>query len=157
MATLVTLKEFSPNELFLDNDETKRILEFFFENQKNTIKDLIISDRIRGFAQGLLVEAIDASYAMGFIEALFKATTNPRNGAGKIIKKFAKSAFKHWFKHATASDLLNVKIYETVRLQLSINFGRHFIALRSGLVKNGKIAAFVAYEENSTLANIIWG
>ena len=89
---MVTLKEFSPGELLLDDNETKRILEFFFENQANAIRDLKINNRIRSFAQGLLVEAIDASYAMGFIEALFKATANPVNGAGKIIKKFGKAA-----------------------------------------------------------------
>jgi len=101
------------------------------------------------------VKAIDASCAMSFVAALFEATANPSNGASKVIKKFGKTAFKHWFKPASGNDLISVKIYETVRKQLSFNFGRHFTAMMSGLVQNGKFSAFVAYEDNALIPNIV--
>jgi len=104
----------------------------------------------------LLVEAIYASYAMGFVAAIFKATVDPTKGVGSVIKSFGKAAFKHWFHHAAANDLLDIKIYETVRRQLSLNFGRHFIAMRSGLVQNGKFSVFIAYESQNLISSEIW-
>src|SRR5690625_6875504 len=74
------------------------------------------------FAQGLLVEAIDASYKMGYVEAIARASANPMWGATKTIKSFGKRAFQHWFKHATASSLQDIRIYETVRRTLSWHY-----------------------------------
>lgn len=42
----------------------------------------------------------------------------------RLIREFAKEASLHWFEHATAQDLLTVKIYGTVRKVISLNFGR---------------------------------
>ena len=63
------------------------------------------------------LEAVDASYALGFIHALFGGVFNPGAGAKKVFMKFARKALKHWFKHASAKDLMNIKIYDIVRRQ----------------------------------------
>lgn len=63
---------------------------------------------------------IDASYALGYVDALVQGLVSaitPIDRARPIrrfIREFAKEASLHWFEHATAQDLLTVKIYETV-------------------------------------------
>ncbi|MBI3561650.1 MAG: hypothetical protein HY080_08050 [Gammaproteobacteria bacterium] len=48
---------------------------------------------MREFAQGLLVEAIDASYAMGFVEIIFRgAYFKPGKSATSFLKTFARKA-----------------------------------------------------------------
>ncbi|MCF6338840.1 MAG: hypothetical protein L3J84_12965 [Gammaproteobacteria bacterium] len=49
-----------------------------------------MSDSLREFAQGLLVEAIDASYAIGYIHGLFRSVKSPVKGALKILKLWKK-------------------------------------------------------------------
>jgi len=136
MANLVTLKTFTSSELIFDTDETKAILKFFFKSQHNLINTLNVTDNIRSFAQALLIEAIDATYAMGFVEAIFKSSSNPGAGIKKLLKKFTKKATEHWFKHASEKDLLNIEVYEIIRSRISLNFGRYLIMLASGLASN---------------------
>jgi len=157
MASQVFLKEFSKNELIFDDGETRDILRFFFKSETGSIEKMVINDRIRGFAQGLLVEAVDASYAMGFVEALFRATSNPGAGVKKVLSKFGKKALKHWFKHATARDLMQIKIYEIVRRQLELNFKTTFIMIVNGIAKVGKFSAMLAYDANVSNENRVWG
>lgn len=146
MANLVTLRKFTSSELLFDDEETRQILKFFFNNQQQTVNQLTINDKVREFAQGLLVEAVDASYAMGFIEALFKASANPSAGTKQVLTKFANKAAKHWFKHASADNLLKVEIYEIVRSRIALNFGRYLAMLASGIAKKEtSFTAMVAY------------
>lgn len=107
----VMLKQFSHSELILSEEETKEVLKFIFKGfvGEGKIDNLRITDTVRGFAQGLLIEAIDASYALGFVEEIFTASANPTAGAKKVLKSFGKKALKHWFKHATAENLMEVK------------------------------------------------
>ncbi|MCI0507319.1 MAG: hypothetical protein L0Z73_14580 [Gammaproteobacteria bacterium] len=136
----VSLKKFNAAELIFDDNETREILKFIFkgyvgDTQTNSMR---VTDTVRGFAQGLLVEAIDSSYAIGYIEAIFMASVNPAAGTTKILKKFGKKAVRHWFKHATEKDLLNAKIYEIVRKALARNFATDMLMMISGQAKAGK-------------------
>lgn len=115
MGTTIHLKQFNDSELIFDDQETIEILKFIFKSKRDIVETMNVDRELREFAQGLLVEAIDASYAMGFIEALVRSLVSPRPGVRSIIKKFGKKASKHWFKHATAGDLRNIEIYEIVR------------------------------------------
>lgn len=83
MGRYVYLREFKKDELIFDEAETVIVLKFIFKNSHALIDRLIINDRVRGFAQGLLLEAVDASFALGFVEALFHATANPGSGVKK--------------------------------------------------------------------------
>jgi hypothetical protein len=145
----VGLREFESHELLFDGEETKTILKFLFKGAvgESQIDSLQVTDRVRGFTQGLLVEAVDASYAMGYVEALFRASANPTAGAAKVLKSFGKKALKHWFKHATADDLRNIKIYESVRLRLAINFKSIMLMFISGIaMKDKKFIVVVDYD-----------
>ena len=86
---------------------------------------------------------------------------NPGAGVKKILTKFGKKAFKHWFKHATAKDLIQIKIYDRVREQLEVNFTAPLIMFSNGTALNKvKSSAFVAYEfksNNSRIRPMAWG
>jgi hypothetical protein len=121
---MANLKRFSQAQLQLDRPQAFRVLKFFFgDDVRLTASDLTVDDMI--FAQGLLVEAIDASYEMGFVQVVFDSfyAKVPRGSEiGDLIKDFVKDAAKHWFEHATEKDLLEAKIYDSVRTQLRANF-----------------------------------
>ena len=131
----VHLKKFTPNELIFNEEETVAILKFIFKNQHSNIDLLNVTDSVREFAQALLVEAIDSSYNLGFIDALFRSVTNPRVGTKKVLTKFGRKALRHWFKHTNAQDLMSIKIYDRVREQLELKFGRVLILHVNGVAK----------------------
>lgn len=123
MASFKQLQAFGSDELLLAHDEALAVLRFIFEPADHEVIDsLPRSEFIRSFAQGLLVEAIDASYAMGHVEALLRSLARPSGGVLAIIKRFGHNAARHWFKHATSSDLLDARIYEVVRRELARRF-----------------------------------
>ncbi len=84
----VTLRPFAENELIFDETETKDILKFFFLHLRERIDTVSMTTELRNFAQGLLVEAIDATYALGYLEILFRASYNRR-------KRNVESAFEN--------------------------------------------------------------
>jgi hypothetical protein len=148
MENYKTLRQFSEAELLLSEDEARTVLKFIFKpTDHKLITSLPMDNRLIGFAQGLLLEAIDASYSVGFIEAIFRSSSNPTKGAIAVIKKFGKKATKHWFKHATATDLQDVKIYDFVRNRLAVGF-RSQLAMfltSSDASKNSGFAQFIDY------------
>jgi len=46
-------------------------LKFFFQADRQQIESIQIANELRNLAQGLLVAAVDASYAMGWIDLTF--------------------------------------------------------------------------------------
>jgi hypothetical protein len=153
MKKTVHLKQFSEDQIILSEDEAKMVLKFFWPGKSEEIDNATLSERTIGFAQGLLVEAIDTSYAYGYVEALFDvivsvilpSKSNDR-AAMRIIKKFAKKASTHWFKHATANDLMHVKIYDAVRNHIANAFGPQLYNYLHDLASNGHCIAFIGYE-----------
>jgi hypothetical protein len=131
------LIKFQPGELRFNLAQTYQILHFFFPTTQFTQDQ--IDEQYRPFAQGLLVEAIDASYEMGYVEILFRKFLVPTpagfSSLRGLIKSFVKSASKHWFKnldrhHKTLDD---ATIYESVRATVSNNFVSVFrIGLQTG-------------------------
>lgn len=158
MAKFKRLRKFKKEELLFDEEETRIILKFIFEQADHgVIKSLNVNDEVRGFAQGLLVEAIDATYTVGFVGALFRSIANPTKGAIKILKSFAKKAAKHWFKHATVHDLLDVDVYEFVRLEIARRFRTHLRILASTASLEKQPGAFLAYNKPSNGPAKAWG
>jgi hypothetical protein len=118
----VLLRNFKTSELIFDENETEDILKFFFKHDQGFIDGITIDDRIRDFAQAILIEAIDASYAIGYVKIIFDIFyMQPPKPIKKILIKLAKKASMHWFKHARATDLHNIKIYEMVRSKVADN------------------------------------
>jgi len=96
MAGYKQLLTFRKEDLFFNEEETRTILKFIFTpTDYGIIDSLNINNHVKGFAQGLLIEAIDASYAIGFVEAIFRSTSNPTKGAMQILKTFGRKAEKH--------------------------------------------------------------
>ena len=147
MNSYTQLRQFTSAELLFNDEETRMVLKFIFNPVDHALIDsLPMSDSLKGFAQGLLVEAIDASYAVGYVAKIFESTANPVKGVVNILKSFGKKAAKHWFKHASVHDLQSVKIYDFVRDEIVRRF-RHPLQinfLASNKV-NGQSGAFIAY------------
>jgi len=124
MQASVRLKRFPPSEIIITQDEAKEVYEFFFKESQEVITAISEKEKWENlhieFAQALLVEGLDRSYDMGFVEILFKSFTDRKgaiNSTKKILKKFGKKSFKHWFDHANEDDLWdNPEIYESVRV-----------------------------------------
>jgi hypothetical protein len=120
----VELKRFNRTELMLTNEQAWRVLRFFWPDTSILPGDLTDDDC--SFAQALLVEGIDSSYHMGFVNHLFSSfymkVPTSFSSIRDMVKGFAKVALKHWFRHATGADLKDPKIYESVRATLARNF-----------------------------------
>jgi len=84
-----------------------------------------VDGEVRKFGQGLLIAAIDSSYAMGFVHILFDVLRNGRPGFAGLKtmgRKLAARYVAHWWKHTRPDDLMHVQIYEAVRGKLADNF-----------------------------------
>ncbi len=131
---MADLKRFSPTEIVLSNHEAWVVLKFFWPDCRLAESDLAPEDV--GFAQGLLLEAIDASYAMGYVDIIFNTFYGKVPGSfvdvKNLIKDFAKEAGKHWFKHLGTKSLDNAEIYEMVRRALARNFRSVLVMRQEG-------------------------
>jgi hypothetical protein len=119
----VSLRHFSADELIFDQQECFAILRFFFIDVGIQAASLTVRDR--SFAQALLVEAVDASYRMGFVEIVFDTffgkTPVSMAAVRKLAQRFLRQTAEHWFRHATRDNLSDPKIYESVRATLARN------------------------------------
>jgi hypothetical protein len=121
------LLNFTEAELIFDEQETKEILKFFFQADRQQIESTQITNGLRNLALGLLVAAVDASYAMGWVELTFRWAVNPGAGLKKALQKLGLRAARHWFRHLKhGQSLTDAKIYERVRDKLAQNFRSHF-------------------------------
>lgn len=122
MAT--TLRNFSQDEILITKNEAWSILRFFWPNHRIQEAEITYGDM--NFAQGLLVEAIDASYKMGFVEIIFNNAFLKVPGSfsdvKKMIKKIAKESTKHWYKNIGKNKLDDATIYIIVRDRIALNF-----------------------------------
>ena len=152
------LRQFKPEELLFNVEETRIVLKFIFKPTDYTLIDsLPMSDALREFAQGLLVEAIDASYAIGFVEALIRSTANPAKDALQLLKSFGRKASKLWFKHATVHDLMNVKVYQFVLDVLAESFRKPLqIDYVAGARPNNALGAFLTYQKPAHRVLTAW-
>jgi len=121
-----SLRHFSPSELVLSPDDALAVLRFFWPDM-----DLSglggVTDSDRDFAQGLLLEAVDASCTMEITESIFtKFYLKVPKSFGSILKSAADIAVKaiknRWLGKCKKIDPAKVKIYESVRKTLARNF-----------------------------------
>jgi len=119
------LRHFSPDEILISNDDAQLVLKFYFGDQVPNSDQLTRSDV--AFAQALLLEGIDKSYAMGYVhivyDCFYMKIPGSFDSVKDAVKEFAKKAAKHWFDHASGKDLANPRIYSSVRVMISNNFG----------------------------------
>ncbi|MBO9646936.1 MAG: hypothetical protein J7605_00380 [Variovorax sp.] len=133
--TFSTLPILEEAELIFDASETRTILSFFWPERSGDIANLSIGTGGRRFAQQLLIVAVDASYAMGFVDILANAFVVRRPSApmSMVIKKLARGYAKHWWKHATRKNLEDAAIYNSVRLAVARNFGSELEMFLGGI------------------------
>ena len=115
------LKHFSPGEIVITREQASRILKYFFPDCPLPAGQL--TDEDVSYAQALLIEAVDASTDMGYVQILFDKAFMKVPTAFSIIKDIAKAVAqrgaKNWFRHATGKDLSDPQIYETVHSTIS--------------------------------------
>ncbi|MFN3882355.1 MAG: hypothetical protein ACK4L8_13110 [Nitrincola lacisaponensis] len=152
------LRQFKQDELLFDEDETRIILKFIFKPVDHELIDsLPMSDSLRGFTQGLLLEAIDASYAVGYVRGIFESAANPQKGAIEIIKSFGRKASRHWFKNASVHDLQNVKIYNFIIDEIAARFRVVLMDFLAVIEINKSLGAFLSYKVPSQGIVRRWG
>jgi hypothetical protein len=122
-----SLKHFSPSDIKLTNDQAAQVFKFFWSDIPPTpLLPSSLTPGEVGFAQALLVEAIDASYSMGFVQhiydAFFMKVPEDFDSIRDMVKDFLKECAKDWFEHAQGIDFDHPKIYQSVRVNLSRNF-----------------------------------
>lgn len=158
MRRFTILRQFEKDELLINEDETRIILKFIFAHlPESTIETLPMSDELRGFTQALLLTAIDATYSIGFVEGIFRTTANPSKGALKIIKGFARRSARHWFRHASANDLTDVKIYEFVRDEIARRFRTQLMEVSTSQINMNCCGAFVQFVRPVNGLLKVWG
>lgn len=149
---LITVPDIRDADLIYNEDETRRILRFFWPWLASQFDDLSIANDVRRFAQTMLIAAVDGSYAMGYVAGLWDllshALTHPNASVLDLVKRLARNYVKLWWRHATKQDLENPRIYETVRNAVAYgNAGlvQDIIAGKlSALKRGGTTLAFVA-------------
>jgi hypothetical protein len=118
---MVALRHFSPAEVVITREQAARILRFFFPGQPPTPSELTNEDI--SYAQALLIEAVDASTEMGYVQILydkaFMKVPTDLSFIKDIAKALVKQAGKNWFRHATGKDLSDPTIYEAIRKTIS--------------------------------------
>ena len=117
---LIAVPDFSDEDLVFDEDETKRILMFFWPSRRNQISTMTINNEARRLAQTALVAGIDGTYAMGYMKIVLQTVLQPGNGIKAFGQKLAKRFVKHWWKHAKENDLREAKVAENVRVSVAL-------------------------------------
>ncbi len=124
------LPKFTPNEIVVSRADAARIYRFFWPWSKLGPGDM--TDKDLAYTQGLLVEAIDASYKIGFVEILFRASARPAmtpDDVVRMIRTIVKRSARHWFRNRGDKSLDDARIYEMVRSFVAYRFKPEF-ALR---------------------------
>jgi hypothetical protein len=116
-----TLRRFKKSEIALSPLESWQVLCFFFGGSASTVPGWLTDDD-RSFAQALLIEAVDASHEVSWIQSLWRETLKPGASVLKILAKLALKAAKDWLRSAKPTDLKDAKIYQFVRDQLTRNW-----------------------------------
>jgi len=120
----IYLRHFGRDEITITADDANLILRFFFGSDVPPAEQLTQEDV--AFAQALFLEAIDKSYAMGYVHIIYDCFYMKIPGSFDSVKDlaedFAKKAAQHWFDHATGKDLRKPEIYAAVRGMISANF-----------------------------------
>lgn len=123
----IHLPELDASQLLFDESETRAILRFFRPGLIPKINTFTpVDDEVRKLSQALLMVAIESSYAMGYVDILFAVVGGGGRpgfpGLQAMGRKLAMRYAAHWWKHTRQKDLMNVRIYDTVRRTIERNF-----------------------------------
>lgn len=105
----------------ISTQDTLNIFIWVHGSTSLTAKDMTKEDR--GYAQTMLVEMLDARFAVGFVEALFRSVAKLPKGPKAVIKSFLKGANKSLvkdkddLKEMMKKPVIYKMIYNTVKLK----------------------------------------
>lgn len=148
----ISIPDINDADLVFSEAETRQILKFFWPHATG-IDGMSIDNEVRRFGQAILIAAVEASYAMGFVKTLFQATVRPGSNIKSLVKKLAKGFGKHWWKHTKQRDLQDAKIYESVRLTIALKLKHQLGMLQEGVALKRGVMQFYAI---TTGTNAIW-
>ena len=110
-----------PKKIALKPLQAHAIITWLYGKTSVAAKDFTTEDC--GFAQAMLVEMLNASFAMGFVEALFRAAAKLPSGPKKVITTFLKGAGKNLVKYKDKDDLAEMMkkpvIYKAAQAQMA--------------------------------------
>lgn len=110
-----------PKKIVLKPQQAHAIITWLYGKTSVAPKDFTKDDC--GFAQAMLVEMLNASFAMGFVEALFRAAAKLPSGPKKVITTFLKGAGKTLVKYQDKDDLAEMMkkpvIYKAAQAQMA--------------------------------------
>lgn len=149
---LTTSPDFADHELLFDETETRQILKFFWPHATSGIMRMHITVGAKRLAQEALIVAIDASFAMGFIEQTVRTLANPGKSVRSLAQKLAQRYVQHWWKHATPGDLQKARIYETIRRDISWQMRTAFDACLNGIAMRRSPKHYAASAKSSLQA-----
>ena len=119
-----SLQHFRKDQLIISRAQAARLLRFFFPSQQ--LSENSLTDEDVAFAQALLIEAVDSSREMGYVQVLFEKAAykvpTDFSFVKDLAKELCKRAVANWFRHATRRDLADPQIYESVLNTLRLNF-----------------------------------
>jgi hypothetical protein len=96
--------QFKPaKSIKISQQEALDVLEWVHGKSQLKAKDM--TDEDQGYAQTMLVEMLNASFAIGFVEALFRSSAKIPSGPAAVIKSFLKGAGKNLIKYKDKDDL----------------------------------------------------
>lgn len=98
---------------------------------KSGLKAKDMTKKDMGMAQSIMVEMLDASFAVGFVEALFRSAAKVPKGPAAVIKSFLKGAGKNLLKYKDKDDIKKMikkpiiykMVFNTVKLKTKSIWG----------------------------------
>jgi hypothetical protein len=120
--TLTMARLRAPKRVIIRNTEAHQIIGWLFSKTPSVPAHNFTKEDC-GFAQAMLVEMIDKSFAIGFIESLFRASAKLPSGPKKVIIAFLKGAGKNLVKYKDKDDLNEMMkkpvIYKMAKSQMA--------------------------------------
>ena len=119
----------NPVDVVITKEEALRIYQIFYPtgaikaNQLNKLE-------YRAFLQAAMIGLLDGSNAMGWIQSLWKASSQPGATVTSIVKKLTKEAIKKYFKNKISAE---PEIYTTVISAIKYGHGTRFQMIANGM------------------------
>ncbi|MBP7167200.1 MAG: hypothetical protein KBB64_06045 [Bacteroidia bacterium] len=114
------LKVFEKNELIFDQEAANKILCWFFNDNQLKTNELTHEDI--AFAQGLILEAVDSSNAMGVVHQLMKTfvykVPSSFSAIRNLVVFFVARSIPIWWKNRNIKNLKELEVYDVIKNSL---------------------------------------
>ncbi|HEY5802026.1 MAG TPA: hypothetical protein VIT92_17515, partial [Burkholderiaceae bacterium] len=112
---LISVPHFEDDELIFSEQESRLALAFFWPEQQRQIAAMTNGSQVRRLAQSLMVAAADASSGIASaVDGAGVTVCKPANNLRRLGYALGRQYVPRWYRHATQSQLQNLRIYESV-------------------------------------------